>query len=53
MVTPGQLSSEIGSKFYARRPEPKAVSAVKKFLTTHSVDVALSVESDHFVINYN
>ena len=41
-----QLSSEIGSKFYARRPEPKEVSAVKKFLTTHSVDVALSLESE-------
>ena len=40
------ITSEIGSKFNARRPLPKPVAAVKKFLTTHSIDVAVSLESE-------
>ena len=40
------IASETGSKFNARRPLPKPVSAVKKFLTTHSIDAAMSLESE-------
>lgn len=40
-----QLSYEIGSKFYAL-PEPRAVGAIKTFLSTHAIDVGLSVESE-------
>ena len=40
------MSYEIGSKFVSRPTNPREVKAVKEFLATHEIQVALSIEGE-------